>query len=173
MEADTYPDIKKFPFKDAGSIVVKTHTEGKIPFIIDTTEDHKLNTFFKYKSRMIEVGKMDVQLCMKVGIHKNVDDISDEMRFQYVEACKTGGNCIFDLGQAVPLKWRKMCSLKPQKFNQTIVFDTEKNRKREFFAKIVKSEEDKDEFGNAEVNPKESLSIGKFDQSYIKFRNYY
>merc|ERR1712183_238626 len=142
LAPDAYPEIRRFPFSEANIVVPKIHNEGKVPFVIDTTEDHKLNSYFKYKATICEVGKMDVQLSMKCGIHKSIDDISDEMRFRYVSSAKLGGTLIYDLGQAVPLKWKKMCSLKHQKFNQTIIFNTEKNRQREFFATIVKPEED-------------------------------
>merc|ERR1712183_410912 len=161
LAPDAYPEIRRFPFSEANIVVPKIHNEGKVPFVIDTTEDHKLNSYFKYKATICEVGKMDVQLSMKCGIHKSIDDISDEMRFRYVSSAKLGGTLIYDLGQAVPLKWKKMCSLKHQKFNQTIIFNTEKNRQREFFATIVKPEEDKDEFvGNQEAMPKEDFAVG-------------
>jgi hypothetical protein len=161
MQEDLNQYGKCFPLTEAAGIIQKTNNiSEKIPFIIDTTEDHKLNSFFKYKSRMVEVGKMDVQLSMKMGIHKTAEDIGDEMRFQYVSACKYGGNCVYDLGQSVPLKWRKMCSMAKYKFNQSTIFNVSRMRSRDNFSQIVKPEEDRYDEQDIPIEPKKDMTIG-------------
>jgi len=111
---------------------------------------------------MVEVGKMDVQLSMKMGVHKTPADIGDEMRFQYVGACRYGGNCVFDLGQAVPIKWRKMCGMGKHKFNQSIIFNVSKMRDRKYFEEIVLPEEDNYEDPDipGKIEPKADMTIG-------------
>lgn len=161
MEGDDQQvDLSKYDWMythEAKTKIIELNEAKLTPFIIETEEQCPLKSFYRYKANLCEVGAFVCQTAMKT--YKG--DIGEEMRRAYVGAAACSRILVYDLGQAIPVKWKSYCSTSPQKFNPAVVFDQSKARLRENFAKIVKvgTEEDENQWGHKEFAPPDELFI--------------
>lgn len=130
--------------KDLINLIPKINSKGKIPFIIDRDFSSPVCTFLSYNftELICYVDKFVVENALGGSL-----DIGDEMRKKYISACKTGRNLVMYFGEAVPKKWLSYVTSEKtakHKFNQNVIFDLKKNRKRAYFQHIVKPDEDFD-----------------------------
>ena len=135
---------------EAEFIPKKARDAGKVAFIIDKTG--VLAKYFNYKAQVCDV----VGMIISDIINKRKEDpneIGNEMRVAYVNACKHGHTLIYKFGSAVPSRLKQYFGEDDETFRPEIIFNTSKNQDRKEFMKVVKHIEDKDKYGGNGLYP--------------------
>ncbi|CAI2381816.1 unnamed protein product [Moneuplotes crassus] len=114
-------------------------TENKVPFFFDTQGNAEI--FFKYKANLVELSRMQVALAAE---ETTVDDVKEKMRAQLVYSLKAGDAYVIFLDKLMG----KFEDYYDEECIPKELFDPTEIVKPEIYKKILKEDEDVDNFGN-------------------------
>ncbi|CAI2381633.1 unnamed protein product [Moneuplotes crassus] len=114
-------------------------TENKVPFFFDTQGNAEV--FFKYKANLVELNRMQVALAAE---ETTVDDVKEKIRTHLLYALKSGSCIVFFVDKLMG----KFEDYYDESFLPKEIFDPTEIVKPEIYKKILKEDEDMDNFGN-------------------------
>ena len=114
-------------------------SEHKVPFFFDTQGNAEI--FFKYKAQLLELHRLQISLAAG---EKTLDDVKEKIRSHLMYAMKSGNVLVIFIDKIMG----KFEDYYDEKFLPKEIFDPLEIVKPEIYKKILKEEEDVDNFGN-------------------------